>query len=121
MSNKGAHVRQYLLDYDLAQARRLLHVYKTNVRAFREYQPRPAATRITLYRAGEATAADSDGAPHPFAADPTLGWGALSTAPVEVRRVPGDHVSMLSEAHVKVLAEELGHVFEASVSRAELA
>jgi thioesterase domain-containing protein len=99
-------------DYDLAQARRLLHVYETNIRAFGNYRPQPAATRIILHRAGEAAGADSHGAPHPSAADPTLGWGALSTAPVEVRRVPGDHVSMLSEPHVKTLAAELGRLLE---------
>jgi thioesterase domain-containing protein len=111
------------LDYDLGQARRLLHVYKTNVRALRDYRPRPTPTRITLLRASETPAAGAGlDAPHPFASDPALGWGALSTAPVEVRRVPGDHVSMLSEANVHALAAELASfIEEASAAKTESA
>lgn len=80
--------------------RRLLRVFKTNVRAFRRYRPLPYAGKITLLRPAAARAeADSS--------DPTLGWGALSPWPVEIETVPGDHISALAEPHVRTLAGRL--------------
>ncbi|MFY9824624.1 MAG: thioesterase domain-containing protein [Thermoanaerobaculia bacterium] len=80
--------------------RRLLRVFKTNVRAFRSYRPGAYPGRITLFR----PAADLD---DPAAiADPTIGWGALSPH-VEIETVPGDHISALAEPHVRTLAARL--------------
>jgi len=82
--------------------RRLLHVFKTNVRAFRLYRPDPypgRPGRIILFRPAAAEEVPE------AAADPTLGWGAL--APVEIETVPGDHISALAEPHVRTLAERL--------------
>jgi len=78
--------------------RRLLNVFKTNVRAFRHFQPRPYPGRITLFRPLETGDA---------AVDPTLGWGALSPSPVAIEIVPGDHISALAEPHVRALAARL--------------
>ena len=82
------------------QLRRLLHVFKTNVRAFRRYRPGPYPGRITLFRPAEA------GGPAGGEADPTLGWGALSPR-VDIETVPGDHVSALAEPHARALALRL--------------
>jgi len=85
--------------------RRLLTVFKTNVRAFRCYRPEPFPGRITLFRPALAHGGAED---DPVAAaDPTLGWGVLSPLPVEVETVPGDHISALAEPHVRTLAERL--------------
>jgi thioesterase domain-containing protein len=81
------------------QLRRLLHVFKTNVRAFRRYQPGPYPGRITLFRPAEV---EENAA---AAADPTLGWGAFSAVTLET--VPGDHISALAEPRVRTLAERL--------------
>jgi thioesterase domain-containing protein len=78
--------------------RRLLRVFKTNVRAFRRFESRLYPGRITLFRPTEN---DQE------AADPTLGWGALSPLPVEIETIPGDHVSALAEPHVEALAARL--------------
>jgi len=77
--------------------RRLLTVFKTNVRAFRRYRPGPYPGKITLFLPAEGD----------FADDPTHGWGALSPLPVEIEIVPGNHVSALAEPHVRTLAERL--------------
>ncbi len=84
--------------------RRLLGVFKANVRAFRSYRPGPYPGRIVLFRPADAADAAEDEA---AAADPTLGWGALSPLPVEIETVPGDHISALAEPHVKTLAARL--------------
>jgi amino acid adenylation domain-containing protein len=105
---QGRQQRLVPLDYDLAQARRLLHVYQTNVRALSNYQPRHSTQRITLFRASESATDNFDNPPH-SAIDPTLGWSALSTHPVDVQQVPGDHITMITEPHVQSLAAQLRH------------
>jgi thioesterase domain-containing protein len=48
---------------------------------------------------------------------PDLGWGTLASAGVEIHHVPGHHRSMLSEPHVRVLAEQLSDCLERAGSR----
>jgi thioesterase domain-containing protein len=79
--------------------RRLLHVFKTNVRAFRLYRAGPYLGRVTLFRPAEASVDEA------AVADPTLGWGALS--PIAIETVPGDHISALADPHARTLAERL--------------
>ncbi|HEV2851938.1 MAG TPA: condensation domain-containing protein, partial [Thermoanaerobaculia bacterium] len=83
----------------LAQLRRLLRVYKTNVRAYRRYVPRPYAGAITLIRA--------EGAQFDPALGPDLGWEKLSPHPIDRQTVPGDHITLLAEPHVRTLADRL--------------
>ena len=83
----------------LEQLRRLLRVYRTNVLAYRRYVPRPYAGAITLIRAEEAQFDSSLG--------PDLGWEKLSPHPIDRQIVPGDHLSLLAEPHVRALAERL--------------
>lgn len=83
--------------------RRLLGVFKANVRAFRRYRPGPYPGQITLFR--PADAGDPEGGM--AAADPTRGWAAFSPRPVEIETVPGDHISALAEPHVRTLAGRL--------------
>ncbi len=83
----------------LAQLRRLLRVYRTNVRAFRLYAPGPYDGRITLVRA--------EGADFDPALGPDLGWEKLSPHPIDRQHVPGDHLTLLAEPHVRTLAHWL--------------
>jgi thioesterase domain-containing protein len=83
----------------LGQLRRLLRVFKTDVRAYRSYRPRPYPGRVTLFRAS--------GAPFDPGLGRDLGWGRLTPGPVEVHEVPGGHVTLLAEPNVAVLAERL--------------
>ncbi|HKV10347.1 MAG TPA: amino acid adenylation domain-containing protein, partial [Thermoanaerobaculia bacterium] len=88
------------------QLRRLLRVYRTNVRAFRTYVPRAYPGGIALFRAEAGGFDASLGA--------GLGWERLSPRPVRVHEVPGDHVTLLAEPHVRVLAERLRACLDAS-------
>jgi thioesterase domain-containing protein len=103
------------------QLRRLLRVFKTNVRAFRRYRPEPYPGPITLFRptaaAGEPEDAATAATAAAAAADPLLGWGALTPRPVEVESVPGDHISALAEPHVRTLAERLRACIERAAER----
>ena len=39
--------------------------------------------------------------------DPLWGWSEVSTGPVEVHSVPGDHITIMKEPHVQVIAQKL--------------
>src|SRR5206468_662106 len=92
-------------DIGLDQIRRLLDVFKANLRAMRAAVARPYAGRIALFRAADRLAADEP--------DPTLGWGALAAGGVEVQVVAGDHYTIVREPHVRALAERLGACLDA--------
>lgn len=83
--------------------RRLLRVFKTNVRAFRRYRPGAYPGALHLFRPGAATGEPAAAA---TAADPTLGWGGLASQ-VKIETIPGDHISALAEPHVRTLAARL--------------
>jgi len=89
----------------LAQLRRLLRVFKTDVRAYRAYQPQPYPGPISLFRA--------EGAGFEAELGDDLGWGRLTPRPVEVHEVPGGHVTLLAEPNVAVLAARLRACLEA--------
>jgi thioesterase domain-containing protein len=59
---------------------------------------------VTLFRA-EDFAEVLDRAPTDEEERRTLGWSGLSSSPVELRWVPGNHVTITTEPHVGVLAE----------------
>jgi amino acid adenylation domain-containing protein len=79
-------------------ARRLLHVYKNNVRAIRSYLPQLNPCRITLFRSSEHLTETRD---------PASGWTSLTVREMEIYDVPGNHFSMNREPHVRILAERL--------------
>ena len=71
------------------------------IQARANYLPRPYPGKVILFRALERDKFD------PYYTDPQLGWGELPIGIFEVHHVPGDHLSMLREPHVRVLAEKL--------------
>jgi len=90
------------------QVRGLVQVFKANSQAQAHYVPHEVyPTRVTLFRAREVHLEDSELQTEILSEDPTWGWGQLSAEPVEIHVVPGDHVTMMSEPHVQVLAEQL--------------
>ena len=48
--------------------------------------------------------------------NPDLGWGKLSLGGVELRQVPGEHLTMMDEPHVQGLAEQLQDYIETIVN-----
>jgi len=85
-------------DTSLEQIRFLYQVFKANLRAMRSYVPQPYPGRITLFRAEEQV----DSAP----LDWTNGWNGLAEE-IDVRIVPGDHMTMMHEPHLAKLVAEL--------------
>lgn len=87
--------------------RRLLEVQKASHQALINYVPQVYPGKITLLRALEVLAEDSGGVFAQSFRQPALGWGELSTELIEIHEVPGDHITMLAEPHVRVLADKL--------------
>jgi aspartate racemase len=68
-------------------------------RALMQYTPRVYPGRVTLFRARMQPFFSSN------AAD--MGWRKLAAGGLDIKIVPGNHLGMLQEPHVKVLAEQL--------------
>jgi thioesterase domain-containing protein len=69
------------------------------------YEPAsPIPVPVVLFRGADST----DTAVKPeLRADPAWGWGAFSDGPVDVHFVPGDHIGMMTEPAVRMLAASL--------------
>ena len=74
-------------------------VARAQYRALKQYQPRVYPGRLILFRARMQ--------PLFSAHDPDKGWESLAAGGLEIKVVPGNHLGMLQEPHVKVLAEQL--------------
>jgi thioesterase domain-containing protein len=91
--------REGSLEALLPRSEVFLQVFQENAAAMFAYAPRPYAGRLVFFRAQER---DVTNPPHP-----ELAWIPLATEGVEVHLVPGNHVTMLAEPHVRGLARKL--------------
>jgi thioesterase domain-containing protein len=87
----------------LTQVKRSLHNFRSRVRAAKDYVPEPYPGKVTLFKCDHIEPRDVE----TLEADPTWGWGEISSEPVDVHHVPGSHESMVLEPDVRVLAEKL--------------
>jgi thioesterase domain-containing protein len=95
---------------DLETLRRVLRVFMVRSDAALAYDPPPYDGPLTLFRAAELHALDARDLPESaavFRSFAAYGWDALVRGPLEVRVVPGDHVSMSLSPNVETLAAEL--------------
>ena len=97
-------VNWLLPDVSLEQFHRFVRMLKVQADAWRRYEPQPYPGCITLFRAQEQ--------PPEAPSERDMGWAALAQGGVDVRDVPGDHLSMLQEPHVRVLAKEMRRCLE---------
>jgi aspartate racemase len=77
--------------------RSLWDLKEITYRAARNYHPRFYPGRVILFRASER---DPE-------SDPFLGWDPVAGGGIAVHEVPGNHVTLLKEPGVRLLAEEL--------------
>ncbi|MDF5726720.1 MAG: SDR family NAD(P)-dependent oxidoreductase [Rhizonema sp. PD38] len=88
----------------------LLQVYKANLQAIAHYLPPQQAypTRIALFQTREPQPIISTGwFTNEIVTEPNLGWSHFSNEPVEHYFVPGNHITMMVEPNVKILAKYL--------------
>ncbi len=75
----------------------MLQIFYANAQAAYGYIPQPYHDCLTLFRVDEQTNKQ----------DSTLGWSTL-TNKINLHQVPGNHLSLLKQPHVQVLAQQLG-------------
>ena len=68
-------------------------------KAYKQYDPPIYDGRVVLFRAQRQPIGQSD--------DPSLGWSAFVTSPIEIHDVPGHRVGMLSEPRVAGVAAKI--------------
>ncbi|NMF62568.1 polyketide synthase (plasmid) [Brasilonema octagenarum UFV-E1] len=94
---------------DLSEIRHIFQIYKagaqTSLRRVQNYRPQIYPNRITLFQASEALDGLSG-----VVRESILNrrnWSQLSTKPLDLHVVPGNHYTMLVEPHVQILAQKL--------------
>ena len=100
-------------DAKTTQLENIVQAYKTSCLCLVDYLPKQIyPNKITILRANEDLSDDpnleliSD-----CSEDSSLGWDEFSTEPVETHFLLGNHVSIMVEPHVQILAEELKPMF----------
>ncbi|MFO8039260.1 MAG: amino acid adenylation domain-containing protein [Sodalinema sp.] len=86
---------------------------ETNIRIKKQHFPKPYSGKITLFRAMERQAEVGT------EIDPQYGWGELAVGGLEIYDIPGDHLLMLQEPNVQVLAEKIKELMQQSAEGEE--
>ena len=87
-----------------------LHRWWARVIALQAYEPQVYSGPMLLFRASDVDAQTERDWPELMAwirRDRTLGWSDFVSTPIEVCDVPGQHVTIASEPHVRTLAAQL--------------
>ncbi|BAZ21895.1 amino acid adenylation domain-containing protein [Kalymmatonema gypsitolerans NIES-4073] len=94
---------------ETTQMKNMMQAYKANSLSLIDYVPKHIyPSRITLLRASEPLGENyARKLPSEMLQDSALGWNEFSCEPVNVDFLPGNHVTMMAEPHVQVLAERL--------------
>jgi hypothetical protein len=77
----------------------LQKVEEYNMLAIKKYRPCPFPGRITLFPPSVRSVGEFP--------DPEQGWGSLALGGVEIHHVTGNHLTMLTEPYVGVVAQKL--------------
>lgn len=100
--------------------RRLFSVFKTSWQAAAAYQPEPSDQDLVLLRARAPLpdllrpAHDAAGSLHH---DATNGWSELARGRLDVIEIPGNHLTIMEEPHVRVVASEIGRLVGVAPNR----
>ncbi|OKH43155.1 hypothetical protein NIES2101_31135 [Calothrix sp. HK-06] len=101
----------------ITQVRGLVQVFQANKQT-RYFPKNIYPTRIVLFRATELhpeDAASDEIDDTMLPSDAAWGWSEFSNQPVDVHFVPGDHLSMILEPQVEVLATHLKTLIDTAV------
>jgi thioesterase domain-containing protein/acyl carrier protein len=91
-------------DIGIKQLRGLVQVYKTHAQII--YQPKDVyPSQITCFFSSEMP--DQSSEISEGLEDLRLGWDKFSAKSLDIHIVPGSHLTMMSEPHVRILAERL--------------
>jgi len=97
-------IGQKLTEVELQQ---IFSVYRANMIADTAYIPPKCEVSITLLRAKEIGQLDFLPDAITTEKDPSWGWQQVSTKPIQLHVIPGNHFTMIKEPHVQFLARQL--------------
>ncbi|MEU1131778.1 amino acid adenylation domain-containing protein [Streptomyces sp. NPDC005900] len=103
-----------------ATVRRLFTMFKAHWHAILSYRPEQGEEDLTLLRATAELPPilqPMHGAAQSLHEDPTNGWGDLTTGHLQVVDVPGDHLVLLEEPHVNVVAQKIREAMAGRLDR----
>ncbi|HEY2953461.1 MAG TPA: amino acid adenylation domain-containing protein, partial [Verrucomicrobiae bacterium] len=87
----------------------LQNVKEANFLAAQSYAPKLYPGQVTVFSSSEKGMAEYY--------DPQVIWGPLAGGGVQVHTIPGDHVTMIEEPHVRVLAQKLKVCLDATADQ----
>jgi thioesterase domain-containing protein/acyl carrier protein len=104
---RAAGAQLIAADLDLrTSARPVFEVFQANVQAIAEYQPRPYAGSVTLFKAAQQAVE--------LSSDDVLGWRSYISGAIDLHLIPGDHVHMLTAPNVEHVAAALPQCLRAT-------
>jgi amino acid adenylation domain-containing protein len=95
-----------LLMYHLPTVREMLHLLGRGLTSTLRYRPSVYSGHVTLLRTDEHGAEGSHSA--------LLGWDTVSRRAVQVHPIPGNHLTLLRQPHLPVVAQVLQDVLDAA-------
>ncbi|MFK0730682.1 MAG: amino acid adenylation domain-containing protein [Gloeotrichia echinulata HAB0833] len=94
---------------EITQLTNIVQAYKNSCLCLVDYVPKqPYPGKLTILRANEDLPEDPNSHLNAeVSQDLSLGWSEFSSEPVDIHFVLGNHITIMVEPHVKVLAEQL--------------
>ncbi|MCE2699816.1 MAG: amino acid adenylation domain-containing protein [Nostocales cyanobacterium LE14-WE4] len=94
---------------EITQLTNIVQAYKNSCLCLVDYVPKqPYPGKLTILRANEDLPEDPNGYLNAeVSQDLSLGWSEFSSEPVDIHFVLGNHITIMVEPHVQVLAEQL--------------
>ncbi|MDZ7967791.1 MAG: amino acid adenylation domain-containing protein [Nostoc sp. DedSLP03] len=103
---------------EITQLKNMVQALKANSLSPINYVPQQIYPgRITLIRASEIPPERLTSKFSEISQDSTWGWSEYSCEPVDIHFVPGNHITMMAEPHVQVLAEQLKNCIQQALRR----
>ncbi|MCP4641833.1 MAG: amino acid adenylation domain-containing protein [bacterium] len=81
--------------------RKIINVSTANAKALRRYVPQQYDGKVTLFKAKNQPIKTR------VTSDATMGWGELTSQPVDIRPIDGNHVVIFREPYIRSFAEAL--------------
>jgi thioesterase domain-containing protein len=82
----------------------VLRIFWANNQAILKYTPQTYPQQITLFKTStKSSVADTD---------PSIGWDKLAVEKTEIHPISGNHLTMLRQPHIQVLAAQLSTCIE---------
>ena len=97
----------------LPEANQYIDIINANTQALNTYVFQPYGGKVTLLRTKDENRADGIGVVY----QPEFGWSEIITGELNVKYIPGSHLSLLNEPNVKVLSKQMKICLEQAQNR----